>query len=245
MEVHAHTHTPRKRLIHYFWEFLMLFLAVFAGFLAENQREHFIENNRERQYIASLIDDLKLDSTALEKDIQFRLITEARFDTLIPLLKSTDPNLAGAHIYYLARLGSRKNHWSYNDRTIQQLRNSGNFRLIRYANVSDSILQYDMMMRQVLYLNDHEYNTIIGDYRKQVMAVFDPLVFQEMQREDGFAPPSGNPPLFSTDPVLLNLLASHAHYVRNHTGLVRKKELVQKEKAAHLIDFLKTKYRMN
>jgi hypothetical protein len=29
MEVHAHTHTARKKWAHYFWEFLMLFLAVF------------------------------------------------------------------------------------------------------------------------------------------------------------------------------------------------------------------------
>ena len=35
MEVHQHTHTPRKKWTHYFWEFLMLFLAVFCGFLAE------------------------------------------------------------------------------------------------------------------------------------------------------------------------------------------------------------------
>ena len=33
MEVHAHTHTARKKWTHYFWEFLMLFLAVFCGFL--------------------------------------------------------------------------------------------------------------------------------------------------------------------------------------------------------------------
>ena len=29
MEVHAHSHTPRKKWTHYFCEFLMLFLAVF------------------------------------------------------------------------------------------------------------------------------------------------------------------------------------------------------------------------
>ena len=34
MEVHAHTHTPRKKWTHYFWEFLMLFFAVFCGFLS-------------------------------------------------------------------------------------------------------------------------------------------------------------------------------------------------------------------
>ena len=29
MEVHARTHTERKKITHYIWEFLMLFLAVF------------------------------------------------------------------------------------------------------------------------------------------------------------------------------------------------------------------------
>jgi hypothetical protein len=38
MEVHQHSHTPRKKWHHYFWEFLMLFLAVTLGFLVENQR---------------------------------------------------------------------------------------------------------------------------------------------------------------------------------------------------------------
>ena len=46
MEVHAHTHSPRKKWTHYFWEFLMLFLAVFCGFLAEYQLEHKIEKDR-------------------------------------------------------------------------------------------------------------------------------------------------------------------------------------------------------
>ena len=50
MEVHAHTHTARKKWTHYFWEFLMLFLAVFCGFLAEYQLEHKIEKDREKQF---------------------------------------------------------------------------------------------------------------------------------------------------------------------------------------------------
>jgi hypothetical protein len=42
MEVHAHTHTPRKKWTHYFWEFLMLFLAVTLGFLVEKLCENII-----------------------------------------------------------------------------------------------------------------------------------------------------------------------------------------------------------
>ncbi|MBK9661472.1 MAG: hypothetical protein IPO68_16495 [Chitinophagaceae bacterium] len=48
MEVHHHAHTARKKWTHYFWEFLMLFLAVFCGFLAENQREHYVKLNGQR-----------------------------------------------------------------------------------------------------------------------------------------------------------------------------------------------------
>ena len=67
MEVHAHTHTTRKKWTHYFWEFLMLFLAVFCGFLAEYKLEHMIEQQREKQYMQSLIYDLQSDTLNLNE----------------------------------------------------------------------------------------------------------------------------------------------------------------------------------
>ena len=72
MEVHAHTHTARKKWTHYFWEFIMLFLAVFAGFLAENQREHFVEHQREKQFVRSLFNDIKADTANLARIINAR-----------------------------------------------------------------------------------------------------------------------------------------------------------------------------
>ena len=57
MEVHHHAHDPaaphhQKNWKSYFWEFLMLFLAVFCGFLAEYQLEHKIERDREKKFQA-------------------------------------------------------------------------------------------------------------------------------------------------------------------------------------------------
>ena len=46
MDVHYHSHNARKKWLHYFWEFLMLFFAVFCGFLAEYALEHKIEKDR-------------------------------------------------------------------------------------------------------------------------------------------------------------------------------------------------------
>src|SRR6188474_856123 len=69
MEVHSHTHSARKNWTHYFWEFLMLFLAVFCGFLAEYQLEHKIEKEKGKQYIQSVYEDLKEDTASLANNI--------------------------------------------------------------------------------------------------------------------------------------------------------------------------------
>src|SRR5678809_1746779 len=67
MEVHHHAHTERKKWTHYFWEFFMLFLAVFCGFLAENEREHLVEHKQEKQYMKLMLEDIKTDNTELQK----------------------------------------------------------------------------------------------------------------------------------------------------------------------------------
>ena len=68
MEVHHHAHTARKKWTHYFWEFLMLFLAVFCGFMAENIREHKIEQHRAKEFSKSLVQDLQNDTTAINTE---------------------------------------------------------------------------------------------------------------------------------------------------------------------------------
>ena len=69
MEVHAHTHTARKRWTHYFWEFIMLFLAVFCGFLAEYQLEHKIEKERARKYMYDMVENLKYDTIRYNRNL--------------------------------------------------------------------------------------------------------------------------------------------------------------------------------
>ena len=71
MEVHAHSHTPRKKWTHYLWEFLLLFLAVFCGFLAEYQLEHKIEKDRSKELASSFYTELSADSVAVSRAINF------------------------------------------------------------------------------------------------------------------------------------------------------------------------------
>ena len=70
MEVHAHSHTERKKWTHYLWEFLMLFLAVFCGFLAENWREHIVEHQREKVLMKSMLKDIHADTVFFSQMIK-------------------------------------------------------------------------------------------------------------------------------------------------------------------------------
>ena len=143
MEVHAHAHTPRKKWTHYFWEFLMLFLAVFCGFLAENQREHYIEQLREKQYMRSLLEDLSTDTATVKRVYNQALIQNALLDSLIELGNYSQMNEMNTHrLYFLHGQTTRFLNIRFEDGTSSQLKNAGGMRLVRNKKVGESIRQY-------------------------------------------------------------------------------------------------------
>jgi len=157
MEVHAHTHTPRKKWTHYFWEFLMLFLAVFAGFLAENQREHIVEHGREKQYMQSLYSDVKKD-TAFYNDFSVYLSNiYKRLDSVQNMANLrqyiTDPGR-----FYGLAIGVRSiRYFESHNSAYEQLKNSGNLRLIRKKGLGDSIVDYYSMIQERVRNQESRY----------------------------------------------------------------------------------------
>jgi len=143
MEVHHHSHSSRKKWIHYFWEFLMLFLAVFCGFLAEYQLEHKIEKDKEKQYMISLVEDLHMDTTSLQDLYLLGEKQQAIADTLIKTINNQQlTSDIIKKIYLLSSNSTRVVNVGFENRTSSQLKNSGGMRLIRKKIVSDSILSY-------------------------------------------------------------------------------------------------------
>jgi len=151
MEVHAHTHTPRKKWTHYLWEFLMLFLAVFCGFLAEYQLEHMIEHSREKQYIESMVEDLKADSTRIDIVMKYDIQQVAGIDSLLRNIYNrpyTDSSLR--MLYYLKENYTLVKYVvRFSKGTLSQLKNSGGLRLIRNRAAADSIIKYDIQTERI------------------------------------------------------------------------------------------------
>ena len=185
MEVHAHTHTPRKKWTHYFWEFFMLFLAVTLGFLVENQREHYIEHQREKQFIRSLVNDIRLDTARINVIISTRLAREDRLDSMSLWLNDPARNKHTNEIYFFAVTAARTLAFRFvpNDGTMQQLKNSGAFRLIRNSTVVDSITKYDVSVRNFVRQGELE-ETLVDSYRTAATKIIDALQFDRMLDKD-------------------------------------------------------------
>jgi len=244
MEVHQHSHTARKKWTHYFWEFLMLFLAVFCGFLAEYQLEHTIEKDREKQFITTLIEDLKSDTAQLTQTILYKRSRERMCDSLVFNLSLPDYKNYGRNIYYYARNLTRPQYFSPNDRTIQQLKNSGSLRLIRKLAVSDSIMFYDQQLRVLQILNEDERSNR-DSFRELVATVFDgKILYSQIDSVDitNYKKPSGTTELFMKDAVSVNKVISWSQFMKTVLRGVRYRLEMTRTIAVRLLAFLQKEY---
>ena len=244
MEVHAHTHTERKKWTHYLFEFLMLFLAISAGFLVENLREHYIENKREKVLIKSFVEDLKQDTAKITSNIQLRNSKILVMDSLIKLLNSPDPNHDGQSLYYWGRRVTRSTLFQSNDRTIKQLKNAGGLRLIRNQTASNTIMTYDQANDYIIFLQTNRESLELAAIYPLLAKLFDGNVLEKMIHGMEIIRPSGNPALRSTDKNLILDLTYFLHQYKSTSIviIVRLEEL--KHTATESIQFLQKEYRL-
>src|ERR1700722_17608674 len=146
MEVHHHPdlHHNRKKFREYLLEFVMIFLAVSLGFLAESLREGMGDREKEKHYVESLVSNLKDDTAyfaqAIGENVQ-------KADTLKKMELLSRKSLADTAVrkalYHYVPWTSHYSIFRSNDATMLQLKNSDGFRYIRRDHVADSIANYD------------------------------------------------------------------------------------------------------
>lgn len=220
----------------------MLFLAVFCGFMAEYQLEHKIEKDKEKQYIKSLLEDLHEDTAALTATIEEFDGHLKRNDTLLRLLTANDVKDHTADLYYLARRASRSVRLALHDFTIQQMKSSGGFRLIRNQKISKAIIEYYNRTVFIDYLNSIESNET-DEYRKMATDIFHPVVFGGIVNvENSISRPEGNPSLLTYDTKTLMRFAGMLTYISNTKRGLLNAEKEMKAAAIELIQLIKKEY---
>jgi hypothetical protein len=216
MEVHAHSHTPRKKWTHYFWEFLMLFLAVTLGFFVENQREHYIEHQRAKVYAASMKANLQVDREELNQIVYRGTYATNYVDTFLSLLAANDiTKIPTGKLYWYGLFGGYLRGFQSNDATFQQMKSSGSLRYFSNSTLEQHISNYDQMMRSIQVLTEIDQQVRL-EVRKLRGKIFDfkyndaanniarRAVYENFNQPviDSFI--STNPPLLSFDKTVIN-----------------------------------------
>src|SRR4030095_14825326 len=245
MEVHHKTHAHAKKdWKAHFWEFLMLFLAVTAGFLVENLREHYIELKREEIFIKSFVEDLKQDTANISANIQLRGSKILIMDSLIKLLNSPDPNTNGQSAYYWGRRVTRSTLFQSNDRTIKQLKNAGGLRLIRNQTASNTIMTYDQANDYIIFLQTNRESLELAGIYPLLAKLFDGNVLETMIHGMEINRPSGNPLLRSTDKNLILDLTYFVHQYKSTSIVIIVRLQALRQLAIQTMQFLQTEYHL-
>ncbi|MFY7937732.1 MAG: hypothetical protein ACOVOQ_10155 [Flavobacterium sp.] len=152
MEVHHHAHHDhgKKNWKSYFWEFFMLFLAVFCGFLAENFREHYIEEQRVERQLNIMVDNLNYDITRINNNQKITKYGIGMIDSLRNEMVALINGKKDFNRFYKLREGlSAYGQPRFNSSAYDQLTTTGLLRLIKTDSL---ILQINDYYTRITYM---------------------------------------------------------------------------------------------
>jgi hypothetical protein len=167
-----------KRPKEYLLEFLMLFLAVSMGFIAENIREQINEKRRAHEMIVAFRKDVEQNQYLLDSLIERNTAQIHYMDSLSHTIGFNGQPLD------LQKFAAELNLWMYRfmnrKNNFEQMKSVGTLRNIKDFNLLDQILTYEQMadlaeVRATQFESDHYWN----QFRPQLREVFPSGFFVE------------------------------------------------------------------
>jgi hypothetical protein len=246
MEVphHPDLHHTKKHLKEYLLEFLMIFLAVTMGFMAENVREHITNRSKEKEYITGFIRNVQDDTANLQRIINFDNRQVKGIDSFLALSHVDMKQDSNRKKFYFLAMGNFFSSASFtsNNATLQQLKSTGDYRLIKRDHVADSLSKYDTDI-QGIASETYYYN----EYFKEILSLLDGLTDMTIYGDTSYIKNGvfTNRPLpeLKSDNNQLRTLFNKAFDFRLITGAYADNMLrPELYDATQLISFLKKEY---
>lgn len=246
MEVHHHTHHEgKKNWKTYLWEFIMLFLAVFCGFMAESYRESLMNKEKAYHYIQNLVADLKADTADVNFAIYVHQLWSYHLDSAleVPIDRLEDINTQDTFYHHFLPYYSWVQDFVQNDNTIAQLK-AGGFNFIRNEEVVDSINVVYNFYRIASFNNSYNY-TCYWDVARKAQELMDMPVPATTIQEDVSKHILQNKKVF----IKYDIAAIHQLYsmIRNAKGSLETTvdyEKQYREKAERLLSYLQKEYHL-
>ena len=176
MEVHHHSHHPKKWK-EYITEFIMLFLAVSLGFMAENIREHQIEKHREIAYLKNVHEDLKLDIINIDNVLNSNTIRLQAMDTLFTIINNN--TITNEDVYYYIRNLALRATFESSHVGLDQIKSAGGLRMVKNPEIISGIQEYERALDALDKLENVRERTL-EQARFKMAVVFEPSISYEM-----------------------------------------------------------------
>jgi hypothetical protein len=163
MEVHHHPHVEKKKFKEYFLEFIMIFLAVTLGFIAENIREHFAEEKSIHQYLQTFKQELIRNDAIINYEQKFMSTKLPLVDSLAIIFDEgrENQNLTQT-VMFFNKLVSVFTP-SIETASYQQMVNAGGLKIIDNVKLKDSLALYIDRIEKYkaynLFINNQLSNT--------------------------------------------------------------------------------------
>jgi hypothetical protein len=249
MEVHHHpeVHHKKKKFKEYFLEFLMIFLAVTLGFFAENIREKIVSNERELNYMRSIVGDLKRDTAELSYVFFKQKFLINEIDSALNIPAETlrniqvQDNFFRHYLYFYSLLSTFNPH----DNTLTQLKNAGGFSVLHRSDVMDSIGELDLHYQNLIVSDNYWYNQFYGkvaDVGSQVIKCPSFIISLDAPI---FKAPKGVEVFTNYNMLLLQQLYSYINMEKGQILQCMDRELEYHGKAIRLINFINKKYNLD
>lgn len=242
--------TERKTFQNYFLEFLMIFIAVSLGFLADNFREQLKNKEEIQENMQSLLADLQSDVHYFDIAIEGNSYSYKAVDTLLDLLHNDLSNTA--QIYTHARaVTANINSYYTNDKTFELMKSSGLLKLIRPRNLLDSLGVYYVAFQSLTQQNEITLLKLDAVHKGNSV-MFDTYTFSQMNvKYDRFnqghtqvETPQGQPPLLTTDRKTINDVALNYYYLNATQQFGVRGAERQRALAIRLIEAIKKEYHL-
>ena len=240
MEVHHHPEVEKKGFKEYVLEGLMIFLAVFMGFIAENIREDYTEHRKAEAFAATMVSDLKEDTAKLKDYIAYYNFARMNVDTLMHVIITSNDikKIPSGKLYLYGLWGGAQRFFTPNDATYEQMKSTGALQYFERP-LARQAAAYDQLCRSMTAL-DASDEAVYVEVRKLRSQIFNfqynttsnniwdkiaPKYVCNYTRANIAAINSFNPPLLSYDKVVFN----------QYVELVRSRYIERKVKIADTV----------
>jgi hypothetical protein len=172
MEVHHHPDIEKKGLKEYLLEGLMIFLAVFMGFIAENIREDYTEHKKAQEYAVTMASDLTSDTAQLKNYLAYYKLAKMNTDTVMKLMANMDvKNVSTGKLYLYGLWGGGQRIFKSNDATFQQMKSTGALQFFKRP-IAREAGEYDRWCRYMQSLDEMD-EAIYVEVRKLRSQIFE------------------------------------------------------------------------